>query len=111
VKRQTNGECRTCEIIINIARHHFHNNVTNQGALQAQLLRECDQLSDIDGPTAAAHCRQVINANIAQIFADMHTNKPAHQTCVDIKECKPMTVRHSCIIWRQRTKFWKTRFG
>jgi len=86
-RQRPHNPCRTCEIIVNIARHHFHNNITNQAALQAQLLKECQHLVQNEGQAAADHCTMIVNQNIAKIFADMSTNHTARQTCTDIKEC------------------------
>jgi uncharacterized protein (DUF2141 family) len=84
--------CRTCEIIVNIARHHFNNTVNDEAALQAQLLMECARLAQFEGQAASDHCTQVVNANIDMIYNDMHTNKTSRQTCQDIKEC-PMIIK------------------
>jgi len=87
VTRKGKENARTCEIIINIARHHFHNNITDKNALQQQLLRECQGLNMTEGQNASLHCRDIVNNNIDAIFADMSTNKSPRQTCIDIKEC------------------------
>uniref|UniRef100_A0A914W433 Saposin B-type domain-containing protein n=1 Tax=Plectus sambesii TaxID=2011161 RepID=A0A914W433_9BILA len=91
VKRQKRqnpqDQCRTCEIIINIAQYHFHNNINDQNALQQQLLIECQHLAQTEGPTASKNCINIVNANIAKIFADMKSGQSPRQTCVDIREC------------------------
>jgi hypothetical protein len=38
-------ECRQCQQVINIARHHFDNNVTDKDALLAQLRLECNNFA------------------------------------------------------------------
>jgi hypothetical protein len=86
-RQRPQDPCRTCEIIINIARHHFNNTVNDKAALQAQLLVECQYLSQVEGQAAADHCTSVVNAKIDMIYDDMHTMKTARQTCVDIGEC------------------------
>jgi hypothetical protein len=86
-RQRPHDPCRTCEIIVNIARHHFHNNITDQGALQAQLLVECQHLVQTESQAAADHCKMIVTNNIAKIFQDMSTNHTARQTCTDINEC------------------------
>jgi hypothetical protein len=76
---------------MNIALHHFNNNINNQAALQTQLLQECQQLANTEGQASADHCTQIVNANIAQIFQDLSNHVPPRQTCMDIHECMAFT--------------------
>jgi len=86
-KRQNFDACRTCEVILNLARYHFHNQIHNETTLLRQLLRECDGLGAFEGDNAVTQCKRIVTTNIDQIFADMSTNKSPRQTCQDIKEC------------------------
>jgi hypothetical protein len=94
VKRQMtqrpHNPCRTCEIIMNIAVHHFNNGINDKPALLAQLLTECTRLGQNEGPEAAAHCTDLVNNNIDTIYTDLSTGKHPRQTCVDIHECNGM---------------------
>uniref|UniRef100_A0A914CMU0 Saposin B-type domain-containing protein n=1 Tax=Acrobeloides nanus TaxID=290746 RepID=A0A914CMU0_9BILA len=79
-------DCRICEFIIAIARHHFHNNITDEAALKAQLLAECGHISN---STDQATCKTIVNNNIDKIYADLKAGDRSGQTCVDINYCTP----------------------
>jgi hypothetical protein len=88
-RQRPHDPCRTCDIVLNIARHHFHNNITDKAALQAQLLLECQHLAQFEGQEASAHCTQIVNNNMDKIYSDLSTGVSARQTCIDIRECPP----------------------
>jgi len=85
--------CRTCEIVMNFALHHFHDNITDQMALQTELFNECRRIANIEGQAQAQHCHDIVQNNIDKIFADLQNTSgssdiaTAHRTCVDINEC------------------------
>jgi hypothetical protein len=77
---------------MNYALHHFHNHVTDQTALQNELLSECRRLAAFEGQNASHHCTDVVNANIDKIFADLQQTQDgdfaaSYNTCYDIGEC------------------------
>jgi len=79
-------DCRICEFIIAIARHHFNNSFTDEGALKAQLLTECGHISNTQDQTT---CKTIVNGNIDKIYADLQAGDRSGQTCVDIAYCTP----------------------
>uniref|UniRef100_A0A914CLB9 Saposin B-type domain-containing protein n=1 Tax=Acrobeloides nanus TaxID=290746 RepID=A0A914CLB9_9BILA len=79
-------DCRICEFILAIARHHFHNNITDEAALKTQLLAECGHISNSADQTT---CKAIVNNNIDKIYADLKAGDRDGQTCVDIKYCTP----------------------
>uniref|UniRef100_A0A914XRV9 Saposin B-type domain-containing protein n=1 Tax=Plectus sambesii TaxID=2011161 RepID=A0A914XRV9_9BILA len=83
--------CRTCQIIINIAYHHFNNTVNDKPGLLTQLQLECQKLAQYEGAQASADCTRIVNANIDTIYNDLHAQKSPQQTCMDIKECPAPT--------------------
>uniref|UniRef100_A0A914CLV8 Saposin B-type domain-containing protein n=1 Tax=Acrobeloides nanus TaxID=290746 RepID=A0A914CLV8_9BILA len=85
-------ECRICEFILAIAKHHFHNNITDEAALKAQLLAECGHISNSDDQTT---CKKIVNNNIDKIFADLKAGDRDGQTCVDIHYCTPAELTRS----------------
>uniref|UniRef100_A0A914CMU5 Saposin B-type domain-containing protein n=1 Tax=Acrobeloides nanus TaxID=290746 RepID=A0A914CMU5_9BILA len=79
-------DCRICEFILALAKHHFHNNITDEAALKAQLLAECAHISNSADQTT---CKNIVNNNIDKIYADLQAGDNAGQTCVDINYCTP----------------------
>uniref|UniRef100_A0A7I4Y1M9 Saposin type B domain containing protein n=2 Tax=Haemonchus contortus TaxID=6289 RepID=A0A7I4Y1M9_HAECO len=81
------SECQICEHIIAQARHHFNNNVTNEKALQQELLNECKHLPPQEGASAEQTCIDMVNKNIDKIFSDIKAGDRDGQTCFDIGAC------------------------
>jgi len=67
-QQQSHDPCRNCQLVMYLALHHFNNNITNEVALQHQLLTECAQLADFEGTAVAVHCTSIVNNNIHRIF-------------------------------------------
>ena len=74
---------------MNIALHHFDNNITSQDALQIQLLNECVRLGQFEGADASAQCAQIVNNNITKIYMDLTTTHSMLYTCIDLMICGP----------------------
>ncbi|ETN71008.1 hypothetical protein RB195_017106 [Necator americanus] len=81
------SECQICEHLIGQARHHFNNNVTNEKALQQELLKECQHLPPNEGTSAEKTCIDMVNNNIDKIFSDIQAGDRDGQTCFDIGAC------------------------
>merc|ERR1711939_121618 len=90
VEAQMHDPCRTCQILILIARRSFNNTVNDQAALQAQLLMECDNLAQ-HGFSAdeVAGCKAQVNAKIGDIYNELHDHpeESSRDVCVHIGEC------------------------
>ncbi|CAJ0608010.1 unnamed protein product [Cylicocyclus nassatus] len=81
------SECQICEHLIAQARHHFNNNVTNEQALQRELLQECKHLPPNEPASAEQTCINMVNKNIDKIFSDIQAGDRDGQTCFDIGAC------------------------
>uniref|UniRef100_A0A914WIH4 Saposin B-type domain-containing protein n=1 Tax=Plectus sambesii TaxID=2011161 RepID=A0A914WIH4_9BILA len=93
--------CRTCQILINIAYHHFNNTVNDKPGLLTQLQLECQKLAQYEGAQASADCTRIVNANIDTIYNDLNAQKSPQQTCMDIKEC-PAPMGGAPVLKRQK---------
>ncbi len=102
VKRQ-DGEldsCRVCEILMNVAMHHFSTGAINDKTqLRTQLLLECQRLGQFEGQPAADHCISIVDNNIDRIYDDLHAGVNPLTTCTDI---------HQCGDWWETTWSWSS---
>jgi hypothetical protein len=106
--------CRLCEIVVNIARHHFHNNITDEAALMTQLQAcvvcfvsnrqvvslqaECTNLGNTQGQAWADACTALITAKGHMIYVALANNEHGRQTCTDIGECMMMTTMFTPLV-------------
>uniref|UniRef100_A0A914W276 Saposin B-type domain-containing protein n=1 Tax=Plectus sambesii TaxID=2011161 RepID=A0A914W276_9BILA len=85
--------CRTCQILIGIARHYLNNTVNNQAQLQQVLLAECQQLGNhgFSQPEIQG-CIAQVNAKIGDIYSEMHDHPTDTnmQVCQHIGDCPMM---------------------
>jgi hypothetical protein len=72
---------------MNIALHHFHNNITDKAALLTQLQEECRRLAQFEGPNASAQCTAIVTTNIDKIYTDLSTGTGILYTCQDLMIC------------------------
>jgi hypothetical protein len=87
--------CRTCEIIIGIAKRHFHNNITDQGALQTQLDMECNNLANHGfNASEVAQCRALVDGNMPAIYMELVNNPTATpmKICTDLGQCTTVSI-------------------
>uniref|UniRef100_A0A914VVK5 Saposin B-type domain-containing protein n=1 Tax=Plectus sambesii TaxID=2011161 RepID=A0A914VVK5_9BILA len=91
--------CRTCQILIGIARHYLNNTVNNQAQLQQVLLQECQQLANhgFSQPEVQG-CIAQVNAKIGDIYSEMHDHPTDTnmQVCQHIGDC-PMMKRKASL--------------
>ncbi|CAJ0564625.1 unnamed protein product, partial [Mesorhabditis spiculigera] len=85
--QNTPSPCMMCDFIVNQARHHFHNNITDKAALLKELQQDCNSLRRFYGDQAVKNCQAGVQANIDKIYTDLTTGKDAWQTCADVGEC------------------------
>lgn len=88
--QNSHDPCRVCEILIVIARRHFHNNVKNIAALQTQLELECNNLVQ-QGFSASEvqHCVLLVDDHIDDIYNELNANVDVsvHQNCLHLMQC------------------------
>jgi len=96
IAQRPSNDCRNCEVLLNIALHHFNNNITDKAALQRQLLLECNQLAPQEGQDGRAHCIAMVNDTMKmdKIFQDLQHGMRPFETCIDLMECPMFSTTH-----------------
>jgi len=82
--------CRECEVMLSIAGHHYQTGITEQSALQRQMLQECYQYQNVD---SVHHCTNLVNNDMSKIFMDLQKGMHSHEACVDLGECQARSLK------------------
>jgi len=82
--------CRECEVMLSIAGHHYQTGMTEQTALQRQMLQECFQYQNSD---SVRHCTNLVNSDMPKIFMDLQKGMHSHEACVDLGECQARSLK------------------
>jgi hypothetical protein len=102
-RQQPHNPCRTCEVLIGIAKRHFHNNFTDQGALKTQLDLECRNLAQHGFTDAEVQgCIALVDGNMPAIYNELVNNPTAtpQKICTDLKQCMTVTTLSAVVTER-----------